>query len=146
MTIFAIAIASNFQQFQNIQIALTTLTQLGQCKFSDIYEIPCRDGIGADYWNGACLMQANIALEQMFEILKGLEQQSGRKRPGHQISLDVDLIAWGENLDSMQFNTKKLPLADDVVIPLAELWSSAQFVIPEHQFPKVKFTHALHVI
>ena len=51
-----------------------------------------------------------------------MEQQSGRIRPSHHISLDIDVIAWGTSLDHMQFNPKKLPLALDVKIPLYDVW------------------------
>ncbi|EEH68852.1 putative 2-amino-4-hydroxy-6-hydroxymethyldihydropteridine diphosphokinase [Acinetobacter sp. ATCC 27244] len=95
---------------------------LGTVEFSSIYEIPCRDGVGADYWNSACLLKSHLSVDEIVDILKKLEQQSGRVRPSHHISLDIDVIAWGESLDQMQFNPKKLPLALDVKIPLYELW------------------------
>ena len=91
-------------------------------KFSSIYQIPCRDGVGADYWNSACLLTSALSVEEMVETLKKLELQSGRVRPSHHISLDIDVIAWGKDLNHMQFNPKKLPLAVDVKIPLVELW------------------------
>ncbi|ENX33883.1 2-amino-4-hydroxy-6-hydroxymethyldihydropteridine diphosphokinase [Acinetobacter colistiniresistens] len=124
-TIFALALASNLQQQQNFTFAYQQIASLGVVEFSPIYEIPCRDGIGADYWNSACLLKSRLSLAEMIEILKKLEAQSGRVRPSHQISLDVDVIAWGETLEHMQFNPKKLPLALDVKIPLYDLWQHA---------------------
>ncbi|UUM26835.1 2-amino-4-hydroxy-6-hydroxymethyldihydropteridine diphosphokinase [Acinetobacter colistiniresistens] len=124
-TIFALALASNLQQQQNFTFAYQQIASLGVVEFSPIYEIPCRDGIGADYWNSACLLKSRCSLAEMTEILKKLEAQSGRVRPSHQISLDVDVIAWGETLEHMQFNPKKLPLALDVKIPLYDLWQHA---------------------
>jgi 2-amino-4-hydroxy-6-hydroxymethyldihydropteridine diphosphokinase len=67
----------------------------------------------------------------------GMEAVSGRVRPSHQISLDVDLIAWGENLEHMQFNPKKLPLALDVKIPMFDVWKDAAFQHQAHTFPTV---------
>ena len=58
-----------------------------------------------------------------------MEFESGRIRPSHQITLDVDLIAWGQDLSSMQFNVKKLPLAVDVKIPLYDIWTDDQFKV-----------------
>ncbi|MDO3663261.1 2-amino-4-hydroxy-6-hydroxymethyldihydropteridine diphosphokinase [Acinetobacter higginsii] len=121
-TIFALALASNVQQQQNFTFAYEQLASLGTVEFSPIYEIPCRDGIGADYWNSACLLNSRLCVDEVTEILKQLEMQSGRVRPSHHISLDIDVIAWGETLDHMQFNPKKLPLALDVKIPLYDLW------------------------
>ena len=124
-TIFALALASNLQQQQNFTFAYEQIAQLGRVVFSPIYEIPCRDGIGADYWNSACLLISQLSIDEITELLKRLEQQSGRTRPSHQITLDIDVIAWGNTLENMQFNPKKLPLALDVKIPLFDLWQHA---------------------
>ncbi|MCU4386759.1 2-amino-4-hydroxy-6-hydroxymethyldihydropteridine diphosphokinase [Acinetobacter haemolyticus] len=121
-TILALALASNVQQLENFNFAYAQIMSLGTVEFSSIYEIPCRDGVGADYWNSACLLKSHLSVDEIVDILKKLEQQSGRVRPSHHISLDIDVIAWGESLDQMQFNPKKLPLALDVKIPLYELW------------------------
>ena len=125
--IFALALASNRQPEQHFKIAFETLQQLGEVVFSPIYLIPCRDGVGEDYWNAACLLESKLSAEQINELLKQMEKDSGRVRPSHQITLDVDLIAWGSCLDAMQFNPKKLPLAVDVKIPLYDIWSNDQF-------------------
>jgi 2-amino-4-hydroxy-6-hydroxymethyldihydropteridine diphosphokinase len=134
VTIYAIAIASNFNRLQYTQLAMRAIQQLGVCEFSPVYEIPCRDGIGADYWNCACLLESDCSVSAIEQFLKDLEMQTGRKRPSHDISLDVDLIAHGHDLQQMQFNPKKLPLAIDVVIPLADIWNWQQFKKIEHDF------------
>ncbi|ENU26591.1 MULTISPECIES: 2-amino-4-hydroxy-6-hydroxymethyldihydropteridine diphosphokinase [Acinetobacter] len=121
-TIFALALASNLKQKQNFTFAYQQILSLGIVEFSSIYRIPCRDRVGADYWNSACLLKSRLSVDEITETLKNLEAQSGRVRPSHNISLDIDVIAWGETLDDMQFNPKKLPLALDVKIPLYDLW------------------------
>ena len=121
-TIFALALASNTQQQQNFTFAYAQILALGTVEFSPIYQIPCRDGIGADYWNSACLLRSHHTVDEILATLKQLEQQSGRIRPSHHISLDIDVIAWGTSLEHMQFNPKKLPLALDVKIPLYDVW------------------------
>ncbi|ENV08286.1 2-amino-4-hydroxy-6-hydroxymethyldihydropteridine diphosphokinase [Acinetobacter higginsii] len=137
-TIFALALASNVQQQQNFTFAYEQLSSLGTVEFSQIYEIPCRDGIGADYWNSACLLKSRLCVDEVTEILKQLEAQSGRVRPSHHISLDIDVIAWGETLDHMQFNPKKLPLALDVKIPLYDLWQHADLAhLKSMQYPVI---------
>lgn len=120
--IFALALASNLKQKQNFTFAYQQILSLGIVEFSSIYRIPCRDRVGADYWNSACLLKSRLSVDEITETLKNLEAQSGRVRPSHNISLDIDVIAWGETLDDMQFNPKKLPLALDVKIPLYDLW------------------------
>ena len=121
-TIFALALASNLKQKQNFTFAYQQILCLGIVEFSSIYRIPCRDRVGADYWNSACLLKSRLNVDEITETLKNLEAQSGRVRPSHNISLDIDLIAWGKTLEDMQFNPKKLPLALDVKIPLYDLW------------------------
>ena len=127
-TIFALALASNVQQQQNFSFAYAQLAGLGRIEFSPIYQIPCRDGVGADYWNAACLLPNKTSVAAIIAYLKKLEQQTGRVRPSNQISLDIDVIAWGGSLVDMQFNPKKLPLALDVKIPLYDLWQQADLI------------------
>ena len=138
-TIFAIALASNLNPQQNFKFAYQQLNTWGNVCFSPIYLIPCRDGIGADYYNAACLIKSTRNVNEMLMALKQVEHASGRVRPSHQISLDVDLIAWGKDLHHMQFNAKKLPLALDVKIPLADIWQHDDLSHPDHEFPVVVF-------
>lgn len=137
-TIFALALASNCHPQQHFQAAQQRISEWGEVQFSPIYMIPCRDGIGADYWNAACLLRSSVSSEKLIELLKQLEQASGRVRPSHQITLDVDLIAWGSDLQHMQFNEKKLPLALDVKVPMFDIWHDAMFEHGSHSFPTVE--------
>lgn len=136
-TIFALALASNQNPEQHFKTAFQQLSKLGKAEFSSIYLIPCRDGVGADYWNAACLLRCDQSISALSSMLKHMEADSGRVRPSHQISLDIDLIAWGTDLTDMQLNPKKLPLAIDVKIPLYELWHQAEFKT-EVSFPQVQ--------
>ena len=137
-TIFALALASNCHPQQNFQHAFAQISDLGEVTFSKIFLIPCRDRIGEDYWNAACLLRSSLSVDEMSALLKKMEANSGRVRPSHQISLDVDLIAWGNDLDHMQFNPKKLPLALDVKVPMLDLWSIDFFKHEKHQFPIIR--------
>lgn len=136
-TIFALALASNFQPQQNFQKVFAQIADLGSTAFSKIYLIPCRDKIGADYWNAACLVRSQLSVNEMIALLKQIEADSGRVRPSHQISLDVDLIAWGNELSQMEFNPKKLPLALDVKIPMLDIWQNELFIHNGCSFPIV---------
>jgi len=85
-----------------------------------------------------------MTVEEMLQQLKQMEADSGRVRPSHQISLDIDLIAWGSDLSQMQFNPKKLPLALDVKIPMNEIWSHPAFEYDHQlQYPQVKLNAVL---
>ena len=138
-TIFALALASNLDAEQHFTFAYTQLATLGKVQFSSVYQIPCRDGIGDDYWNSACLLKSSLNPSEIEAFLKKLESDTGRIRPSHHISLDVDLIAWGTDLDHMQFNSKKLPLALDVKIPLYELWNCETLKSEAVLYPVVNF-------
>ena len=136
--IYALALASNQYPAVHLGKCLQRLSELGNLEIASIFVIPCRDGIGADYWNTACLLTSKIALNPLLECLKQYELETGRIRPSHHISLDIDLIAWGDNLQEMQFNPKKLPLALDVKIPLYELWQHAEIEYQtDQQYPRV---------
>ena len=126
-TIFALALASNFEPQLNFEKAYSKIQNLGDVQFSNIYLIPCRDGVGEDYWNSACLLKCKLDVDTIVSVLKSLEAESNRIRPSHKISLDVDLIAWGINLNNMKFNPKKLPLALDVKIPMSDIWKDPLF-------------------
>lgn len=136
-TIFALALASNSAPQYHFQKTFAQILNLGEASFSQIYVIPCRDGVGADYWNAACLVKSQLSVDEMIALLKKMEADSGRVRPSHSISLDVDLIAWGSDLTHMQFNPKKLPLALDVKIPMYDIWQDTLFNHSQHQFPVI---------
>lgn len=136
-TIFALALASNSAPQYHFQKTFAQILSLGEAIFSKIYIIPCRDGIGADYWNAACLLKSQLSVDEIITLLKKMEADSGRVRPSHNISLDVDLIAWGNDLTQMQFNPKKLPLALDVKIPMYDIWQDMLFNHPKHSFPVI---------
>ena len=136
-TIFALALASNSAPQYHFEKTFAQILNLGEASFSQIYVIPCRDGVGADYWNAACLVKSQLSVDEMIALLKKMEADSGRVRPSHSISLDVDLIAWGSDLTHMQFNPKKLPLALDVKIPMYDIWQDTLFNHSQHQFPVI---------
>ena len=141
--IFALALASNLSPEKHFSKAYEKLRLMGDAVFSNIYLIPCRDGVGADYWNSACLLKSTKTVQEMLDSVKALETEMGRVRPSHKISLDIDVIAWGDDLNQMHFNQKKLPLAVDVKIPLFELWQSDTLKTSHIRYPKVTFTQAV---
>lgn len=122
--IFALALASNLNASKHLNWALQQLERQGKLvAVSCAYEMPCRDGVGADYLNAACLFEStelDFATIQVF--IKNLESMTGRIRPSHQITLDIDLIAWqDQHTQSWQLNAKKMPFALDVKVPLYDV-------------------------
>lgn len=136
--IFALALASNAQPEQHLTWAIQFLRKLGTLQLSKVYQIPCRDGVGADYLNCACLLRCNLSYLEIQKIVKEMEILAGRVRPSHRISLDIDLIAWGYSLSNLTLNQKKMPFALDVKIPLFELIGSSDFAYEEcMNYPEV---------
>ncbi len=72
-TIFALALASNNNPKQHFLYASEQLAKIGQLQFSNIYLIPCRDGVGADYWNAACLLKSSLSVADISVLLKNME-------------------------------------------------------------------------
>lgn len=122
MTVFALAISSNQNREHWTRYAVQQLETLGKCQFSKTYQIPCRQGKGADYYNLAVLLQTHLSFKQLDAFLKQLEKQAGRIRPSHHIPLDMDIVAHGESLNLLQPVASRLPLPFDAVKPLSELW------------------------
>lgn len=122
MTLYALAISSNQNREHWTRYAMQQLEGLGECQFSGIYQIPCRQGKGADYYNLAVLLQTHLNFAQLDAFLKQLEVQAGRIRPSHHIPLDMDIVAYGAMISSLQPVASRLPLPFDAVKPLSELW------------------------
>lgn len=127
VTTFALALASNFNAPFHIEWALAKLTHYDAFQVSHVFNIPCRDGVGADYLNCACIFQSTLTKNEIEAYIKQLEDMTGRVRPSHKISLDIDLIAW--KTDRWYFNQKKMPFALDVKIPMAELVQHPYFKV-----------------
>lgn len=137
-TIFALALASNFEPEQHLAWGIQQLAQLGCLELSQVYRIPCRDGLGADYLNCACVLRCALSSQDILDLLKDIEQRAGRVRPSHKISLDIDLIAWGTRCSDLQLNQNKMPFALDVKIPMYELIGMSDFAYAESvDYPKV---------
>ena len=85
------------------------------------------------------MLRSHLSSSEMLDLLKDLEHQAGRVRPSHKISLDIDLIAFGQNLSDLQLNQKKMPFALDVKIPMYELIASDDFAYSEQvAYPKLR--------
>ena len=122
MTLYALAISTNQNRLHWARVAMQQLSSMGKCQFSRIYQIPCRQSKGADYYNFAALLDSQLSFAALDESLKKLEASSGRVRPSHDIPLDIDIIAFGKQLNDLKLVTSRLPLPFDATQPLSELW------------------------
>lgn len=139
--LYALAIGSNVDRDYWIDVAVQHLKGWGQCQFSSVFEIPCRDGKGQDYYNLAVLLESELSFDELNQQLKNLEKAAGRVRPSHHITLDIDIIAMGSDVHHFEIVAKRLPLAFDVCLPLAEIWSDCP-----HYLEKMNYTLVHKVI
>ncbi|SDC03222.1 2-amino-4-hydroxy-6-hydroxymethyldihydropteridinediphosphokinase [Acinetobacter boissieri] len=141
--IFALALASNSNACKHLNWALQQLQNQGMLlAVSSAYEMKCRDDVGADYLNAACLFESKaLELSSLQVLIRDLELMTGRIRPSHQITLDIDLIAWKtQDIQPWQYNTKKMPFALDVKIPLYDILPIATFhVSHNHNYIQLKY-------
>lgn len=120
---YAVSIGSNFQHADAFAQAQHALMQWGECQFSPCFELPDRDGSGQMFWNMAALINSPIDQVAEFEqVLHQIEADCGRIRPCKQVRLDLDVIAYGQDQDSLVILPKRLPLTVDVQMPLQTLW------------------------
>lgn len=132
--IYALSLASNLDAKKHILWAVEQLSYAGKLRLSEFFEIPCRDGVGNKYLNGACLLySSNHSKSELLDLIKQLEYQTGRVRPSHSITLDIDLIAWQSVNSTWYFNKKKWPLAFDVKLPLSQLIQHPDLAIHSHE-------------
>ena len=117
-----LALGSNDQPQSSLDFACACLAKLGEALFSSHYELPPRSGVGADYINMAVRLDAELTVDAVRKIIYQLEDAAGRVRKSSVIRLDIDLIAWEEGGAKPVFDSHRLPLPMDVIVPMDEIW------------------------
>ncbi len=117
-----LALGSNDQPQSSLDFACVELAKLGEVLFSSRYELPPRSGIGVDYMNMAVRLDSDLTADMVRKIIYQLEGTAGRVRKSSVIRLDIDLIAWEESGQEAIFDSHRLPLPMDVIVPMEEIW------------------------
>ncbi len=117
-----LALGSNDQPQTSLDFACVELAKLGEVLLSSRYELPPRSGVGVDYINMAVRLDADLTVDAVRKIIYQLEDAAGRIRKSSVIRLDLDLIAWEESGAKPTFDTHRLPLPMDVIMPMEEIW------------------------
>ena len=117
-----LALGSNDQPQSSLDFACVELAKLGEVLFSSRYELPPRSGVGVDYINMAVRLDSELTVDAVRTIIYQLEDAAGRIRKSSVIRLDIDLIAWEEGVANPTFDSHRLPLPMDVIVPMAEIW------------------------
>lgn len=143
--IFALTLASNLDACKHLNWALEQLrTQGVLIAVSYAYEMQCRDAMGANYINAACLLKVKaLGLESLKTFIRDLEERTGRIRPSHQITLDIDLIAWKHHeVQDWQLNIQKMPFTLDVKVPLYDILPIKAFYNSEkRKYKQLKYEY-----
>lgn len=124
-----LALGSNDQPQTSLDFACIELAKLGEVLFSSRYELPPRSGIGVDYINMAVRLDSELIVDAVRAIIYQLEDAAGRVRKSSVIRLDIDLIAWEESGAKAVFDSHRLPLPLDVIVPMEEIWVGFKEVI-----------------
>lgn len=117
-----LALGSNDQPQTSLDFACVELAKLGEVLFSSRYDLPPRSGIGVDYINMAVRLDSELTVDAVRTLIYQLEDAAGRVRKSSVIRLDIDLIAWEEGGAKAIFDSHRLPLPMDVIVPMEEIW------------------------
>lgn len=116
-----ISIGSNHNCEHNIARAVARLREIfGQIHCSPAYRSAAVNGRGADYQNMAVGLDTALPLEELRELMHGIEAELGRDR--HQVdtvSIDLDILLYGDLVgprlphpDLFRYSHVLQPLAD----------------------------------
>ena len=126
-----LALGSNDQPQSSLDFACTELAKLGEVLFSSRYDLPPRSGIGVDYMNMAVRLDSDLTPDAVCKVIYQLEDTAGRVRKSSVICLDIDLTAWEANGQDAIFDSHRLPLPMDVIVPMAEIWVGFEGVVKQ---------------
>ncbi len=124
-----LALGSNDQPQASLDFACVELAKLGEVLFSSRYDLPPRSGVGVDYINMAVRLDSELTVDAVRAIIYQLEDTAGRVRKSSVIRLDIDLIAWEEGGGNPIFDSHRLPLPMDVIVPMEEIWVGFESVV-----------------
>ena len=128
MTAVYLSLGSNINRHQHIVAGLDALSQLlCELNLSSVYESKSVGFNGSNFFNLVVGVQTDLALADLSEALKRIEDDNGRVRSGPKFSprtLDIDILTYGD-LVGMDAGIE-LPRAEItknafVLLPLAEI-------------------------
>ena len=118
-----IGVGSNIDRSANIAKALSALQALfGKLLISAIYESDAIGFSGKPFYNLVVAFDTPQVFDNLYDALKKIEQSQGRKKSNNEISIDLDLLLYGNEID----DKRKLPSSDlleraFVLYPLSEM-------------------------
>lgn len=128
MTAIYLSLGSNVERHKNITAALDALsTLLGELQISSVYESKSVGFDGSNFFNLVVGADTSLAIAELSEKLKRIEDDNGRKRNGPKFSprtLDIDILTYGDFVgveSGVELPRAEITKNAFVLLPLAEI-------------------------
>ena len=144
MTEVVIAIGSNYERDSHIICALDSLeAEFGCLKISPVYESEAVQSVDAGatnhaYYNLVVSFKVSCSVFNLKEFLRKIEEDNNRERSGSIVTLDLDLLLYGDWVGALDNNAvphHDISRCAYVLRPLADL-------LPQDIHPVYKKTYA----
>jgi len=133
-----VSIGSNIDKQKNISGCLKALAEhFGALVLSPIYESEAVGFEGDNFYNLVAKLETQLSVGDLNEVLKGIEDQYGRKRSGPRFSgrtLDIDILTYDDligEIDGVQLPRDEITKNAFVLLPMNDI--AADELHPELQ-------------
>ena len=96
----ALGIGSNLNRRRHIQAATRALErEFGTVRLSPVYRTRAVGFEGPDFFNLVALIETDLAIDELHDRLRHIEDSQGRQRGGERFasrSLDIDILLYGD--------------------------------------------------
>ncbi|HEY0963689.1 MAG TPA: 2-amino-4-hydroxy-6-hydroxymethyldihydropteridine diphosphokinase [Pseudomonadales bacterium] len=121
----ALGLGSNHEAEANLASALDELLlRFNDLALSYVFRGKAQDAAAADYLNMAVGIETDMPLQELGKLLKKIEDKHRRERGSGRVTLDIDLLLYGEkcgNFDGIVLPRPEILTAAYVLRPLAQI-------------------------
>ncbi len=142
MMVIYLSVGSNIDRHKHIVAALDALENLlGELVISSVYESKSVGFDGSNFFNLVVGAKTELALDDLSEKLKQIEDENHRLRSGSKFSprtLDIDILTYGDFVgvaEGMELPRAEITQNAFVLLPLME-------IVPGGLHPRLKKTYA----
>jgi 2-amino-4-hydroxy-6-hydroxymethyldihydropteridine diphosphokinase len=130
----ALGLGSNHEAAANLASALDELLlQFHDLALSYVFRSQAQDAAAPDYLNMTVGIETDLPLQELGKLLKKIEQKHRRERDGTRVTLDIDLLLYGDKCGNF----------DGIVLPRPEILTAAYVLRPLMQIAGKKKHPAL---
>lgn len=131
-----LSIGSNIDREHYIRGAVRALRErFGELRLSSVYETPAEGFDGAPFYNLVAGFDTELAPEQLYPLLRDIEDSHDRDRSGPKFSartLDIDLLTYGDRVG----NCCGKALPRDEILKYAFVLGPLAEVAPDERHPE----------